>query len=439
MIRKKRSNSKNRSEITCVIMLLFISSLVFIPRVTADFTYITDDTYPEIEWVDVEQVGWEVESGIISDNLLLEVTYQESLPPYTICGDDYDFRGTFYLDTDRNPATGKLHDETPTTAPRGTDYFIIFVHVGVWSSAALYEWDDISLDFFMVRELDDPTINIPINDTVTVSVPLGDINSPLEFDVVFKGYCDFHDFNTEWGTLVIYTTGSEDRSITVDGDSTVDWAGDSPDFSDPLGDTVPGWTDLTDFYFTDDSSTNQFYTRVDFAALPLRLHPEASSMVRQIVCIFIDSDQDSSTGYGYVGIGAEYQLTMTITTYHGSQTIYMNLNSWDPAIGELVWDDAATLEVAVDTCLESSVLLSDIGIIGGADIPLFAHSVYTRAYDRVPNTSVFTIDTRSPAMRPPSFLPYMVLIVAVLLSMFLIRRFLRQRKHVRPTEKELSS
>jgi hypothetical protein len=170
---------------------------------------------------------------------------------------------------------------------------------------------------------------------------------------------------------------------------------------------------------------------MDFATLPLRLHPEENSMVRQIISVYIDSDQDSSTGYEWYGIGADYETTITITTYHDSQRLQMMLLSWDPATGggALVWDDTATLDVAVDTCLESSVLLSDIDIIGRTDIPIFVNKMYTQTYDRVPNTGAITVDTRSPTIGPLLYIFYTVLIIAVIMSWFLIRKFVIRRKH----------
>jgi hypothetical protein len=418
-------------EITFIVMLFFLSSLVFIPRVTADFTYITDDTYPEMGWIDVEQVGWEVESGITLNTLLLEVKYQESLPPCTLCGCLYTFSGTFYLDTDRNPTTGSPYTETLTTAPRGTDYYISFSHAGSCSYASLYEWDDRAMGWIYIKELDDPSLNIPTNDTVTIPIPLADIDSPLDFDIVLRTNCGFIDWNTGWETLEIYNIESEDRPITVDGASTIDWLGSSPDFSDPSGDTIPGWADFTDFYFTDDSSTNLFFTRMDFATLPLRLHPEENSMVRQTISVYFDSDQDGSTGYEWYGIGADYETTISITTHHDSQRLNMMLLSWDPATegGTLVWDETATLDGALDTCLESSVLLSDIDIIGRTDIPIFVNKMYTQTYDRVPNTGAITADTRSPTIGPFRYILYTGLIIAVITSGFLLRRFLVKRKH----------
>jgi len=403
-------------------LLATILLLTCTSEVEAAYTYIDDDTYPEIGWVDVEQIGWDVNT--LTNELLLTVQYQEGLPVCTECPCHYKFRGFFYCDTDQDPSTGSQWSAHYWSKPRGTDYQIQFIYDVSYSYYSLSRWDD-AMDNFVLERTEDGTLTIsPENDTVTLTIPLTDLNSPAAIDIVYKSYNELHDYIGVVGTPaanITYNIDSEDRAITVDGDPT-DWADDISDVTDPTGDMMLSWTDATSFYVTDDSTTNRLCMRMDFAAPPLNLHPEEESFVHTSFTTYFDMDEDPGTGYvlyEWRGIGTEYILSTGITTNHTFQRPWTCLARWDESLEE--WCDGTftfTTETASDTCVEWSTLLSDWGIPGDrTDIPISVHQVHTETHDRVPNSGAFTVTT---GIVHEKFLSNLFLIVLVAFAIIFI-------------------
>jgi len=351
-----------------VILAQLLPLAFFTPRAEAAYTYApTDPTYPEIGWMDVKRVGWDFNPN----ELLLTVQHQANIPSNL----NYYFDGTFCLDTDQNPATGS----------GGFDYYARF-----WVSAffdsfmwKLYRWDAASTRWVFAKDLSKPFWT-PGGDTVELGIPLADIGSPTAINIFYESHNTVYDIVSLKCT---YNVASEDRSITVDGNP-VDWAGDTPDITDP-SDATPGWADATAFYTTTRSTTAKLYMRMNLAAAPPSVHPEESSKLDlSISCIYFDTDHDPSTGKSIGGIGADYYLQAGVGIGHTSRNLWSGLRHWS----DTTWTDVsgATLENAVGTCFELSVLWSNIGVTGSSVIDIHIEQLETSNDDRVPSSGTFT-------------------------------------------------
>jgi len=367
---------RHRHLIGLTLILMLLPLTISTPKVEAAYTYVSDPTYPEIGWMDVKRVGWDFNPN----ELLLYVQYQANIPN----SPNYYFRGNFYLDTDRNPATG----ETGT----GFDYYVYegYLGDGSYRFCELWRWNPTLIRFEFFKPLHVP-FGTPGGDAVEVGIPLSDIGSPTGIDICYRGSERVVDrVNQKYS----YNTASEERSITVDGNP-ADWTGDTPDIADPTGDAVPSWADATKLYTTD--GTGKLYVRIDAAATPLVLHPEVASSLGQYVYLYLDTDQDPSTGTSFGGIGADYYLEAYVSTTDTNRWVTFNVWKWS----ETTWTSvAATTAKAIGTCLELSVLLSDIGITGPKTMDIYIEELlHTVNVDLVPNSGKFTA-TKGP--NPPA-------------------------------------
>jgi len=368
---KRRSILSKRSiAVALLLSLMLLQFNVFMPEVEATYTYVADPTFAEIGWMDVKRVGWDFNPK----ELLLYVEYQTNIPN----NQNHQFKGNFYLDTDHDPSTG--HALT-----LGSEYMVNFVCVGDSSMliCELYQWDG-GLGFVFVKNLSKPFFGAGGN-TVEFGVPLTDIGSPTAINIWCIGGGYAYDIIK---TKYTYDTGSEDRSITVDGNP-ADWGADTPDVTDPTGDATPGWADATRFYTTDYSTAGKLYIRMDLAAAPPNVHPEAGSgFHHNVFYIYFDTDRNPGTGKAIGGIGAEYRLYPTMGTGHTSRSVGIELCRWSAPSWPVV--SSATLEKAfAGSCLELSLRLSDMGVTGSA-MDIYVDYVSTHNDDFVPNSGTFT-------------------------------------------------
>jgi len=332
---------------------------VFMPKVEATYTYLDDPTYAEIGWMDVKRIGWDFNPK----ELLLYVQYQAPIPN----DPNYYFGGQFYLDT---------------TGDSGFEYALWWWCQGNGGNylCELHQYVPSSTKY-----LDRP-FWLAGGDTVELGIPLADIGSPTAINVYCgdRGPSPYDRIQKKY----TYNTASEDRSITVDGNP-ADWAGDTPDITDP-SDTTPSWTDITTIYTTCSSAAKKLYFRIDLAAAPPSLHPETGSeFIQDFSYIFFDTDRSLSTGYSVGGIGADYRLECKVTTDSASRSISLWLKQWTGTTWSSV--SGATLNGAfTGSCLELSLLLSNIGVTGSAIIDIYKDELYIENKDRVPNSGTFT-------------------------------------------------
>ncbi|MDH3253909.1 MAG: hypothetical protein OEM62_02880 [Acidobacteriota bacterium] len=375
------------------LILAATTLLAFSPALRADFTYLDDDVHPEMTWVDVERVGWDVD--VSSNELILTVEYQEALPPCPPCICEYAFDGYFYFDTDQDLTTGYPLENG---APRGTDYELRIFHRSLYEGegygfASLHRWDEAEEEFVAGAEMKGPTLS-PEGDAMTIAIEVADLDSPSAVDVIYTGFGQYDDLFSIPASVTTYDIGSDDRDITVDGDD-VDWRGASPFVTDLEDDLTPGWMDASNVYVADSATTERLYLRLDLSSAPLTLHPEEASSVRQNIEILFDMDGDASTGEPWFGIGAEYKIRASMETDHASQTLHAMVLSWNAASGRLEWDELASdsTEVAMDTSLELGVRRSDLGVAEpGSTVPVTMTRFHTKPRDRVPNVGAFTVD-----------------------------------------------
>ena len=385
-----------------VIVLITVTIVIYSQKVNAEFTYIEDDIHPEIGWVDVKRIGWDIDSS--SNELILTVQYQEGLPPCSGCLCQYHFAGQFYLNTDQNIATGiQLDDgENLTGSPQGADFLIQVLKRGgevgdSYGVANIYRWDDAEENYVFGGEINSPTIS-PEQDTITLNVDLADLDSPPAIDIVYKDHGQYLDYFSIPIHLTAYNVDSEDRLITVDGDPVPDWMDDLPDVMDLVDDFTPGWMDAATFYSTDSSTTNALYLRLDLSSSPLSIHPEEASRISQEAVMFIDIDEDQNTGYETDGIGAEYSIKPYFKIDHSSRTVGSMFLVWNTATERLEPDDSISevIETVVDASLEIGVPLSSLGVSeAGSIVPIAIRYFETKTTDRVPNLGSFTVTTGS--------------------------------------------
>jgi hypothetical protein len=405
-------------------LFLTIAAIVFYcPTVNAEFTYIDDDIHPEIGWVDVKQVGWDIDRP--SNSLILTVQYQESLPPCSGCLCEYDFDGRFYLDTDQSLTTGYPSDigEALDGVPVGTDFYIRTYKRSAseeeeegYGFAHLYRFDDAEGTFVSVADIAGPTISGE-HDAITQTINLSDLNTPAAIDIVYKATGQYHDYFNIPTRLSIYNTGSEDRLITVDG-ATADWEEDPADITDLPEDMTPAWMDAATFYITDSSTTDLLYLRLDLSSAPLSLHPEEASYLRQSANVYIDMDENPTTGYDLYGIGADYQIVTSILTDHASQTMRSMFLIWNPTTAHLERDGAIsdTIEAATGASLEIGVPISAMGVVEpDANIPIAIWEFSSKTTDRVPNSGSFTVTTGAFKLRI-----VVIFLTAVIVSILLV-------------------
>ena len=369
---------KSSIGLALIVLMAFGPLAAYIPKVEASYTYINDPTFAQMGWMDVKSVGWDFNPG----ELLLTVKYQTNIPN----NPNYQFYGNFYLDTDKNPATGSPSDA-------GAEYFAYYRFSGDASSsyAELYHYDSGLGYFTYVKDLLAPTGSAG-GDTVELGVPLSDIGSPTGINIHLNGAGGVDDFLQKAYT---YKTGMG-TSITVDGNPS-DWGTTPPNITDPTGDASPSFADVTNLYTTDGSG--KLYFRIDFAAAPLTAHPEANSTLETDGAIYLDTDHNPSTGASIGGIGADYELYTDFYMYHaaGSRYAGVGLDHWSGT--DWTYVSSATLSVAVNTVFELSALLSDLGVAAGSTIGIYVGYVYTYNHDMVPNSGTFTA-TKGP--NPPS-------------------------------------
>ena len=360
-----------------VILIQLLPLALFTPRAEAAYTYTNDTTYIQLGWMDVKRVGWDFNPA----ELLLTVQYQANIPNSS----NMSFGGTFWLDTDRNPTTG----------PFGFDYYVDYYYAGGGGGSYCYLYRYVSGSGWQFHK------NLPCpygtsgGDTVELGVPLADIGSPTAIDVGFdgKGHA-FEGIEKKYS----YNPSSEDRSITVDGNP-ADWGSDTPDITDPTGDASPGWADATTIYTTSNSTTKKIFGRIDLALKPLSLHPEAASSIYQYFYIYFDTDRSTSTGLNIGGIGADYTFSFGATTYNTSRGAVGNLYR----LPSMEYVSTATCQASIDTCMEWSLLLSDIGVTTSV-IDIYVEYVSTSNTDRVPNTGLNDAKafTATKGSNPPS-------------------------------------
>jgi hypothetical protein len=351
-------------------ILMLLPLVLSAPKAEASYTYVNDTTYPEIGWMDVKRVGWDFNPN----ELLLTVQYQVNIPN----DQNHGFRGIFYLDTDQNLATG-------SPGYKGADYYVSFWYAGDGSDsrAELDRWESGPAYFAWVKDLL-PPFGSAGGDTVEIGVPLLDIGSPAGIYIHFHGGGNTYDHVK---TKYTYNTALEDRPITVDGNS-ADWASDTPDITDSATDVTPSWAGATTFYTTDGSG--KLYLRIDLSANPPNPHPEeASYMYENGYYYYFDTDHDPSTGLSIGTIGADYRIYFTVATTHSSpRTVTFFLYSWSGTS----WVSAtATKERAIaGTCLEISILLSDMGLTGSSIVDVYFDDLTASNTDYVPNSGTFT-------------------------------------------------
>jgi len=351
-----------------LLSLVLLQFNVLTPEVEATYTYVADPTFAEIGWMDVKRVGWDFNPN----ELLLTVQYQANIPN----NPNHYFDGTFCLDTDQNPATGS----------GGSDYYARFWVQGDGGSFywALHQWNAASTSWVFVKNLSKP-LWAAGGDTVELGIPLADIGSPTAINIYYEDGSSLYDFIQKKYT---YNTASEDRSITVDGNP-ADWVGDASDITDPL-DATPSWADVTTIYTTSSSAAKKLYFRIDLAGAPPSPHPETGSKYTHgLWYIYLDTDRSLSTGKNVGGIGADYRLGYEVTTDSASRSTYLSLNQWTGTAWSSV--SGATLNGAfAGSCLELSLLLSNIGVTGSAIMDIYIDYLYPKNNDLVPNSGTFT-------------------------------------------------
>ena len=344
-----------------VILIQLLPLAFFTPKAEAAYAYTSDTTYSQMGWMDVKRVGWDFNPA----ELLLMVQYQANIPNSS----NMSFGGTFWLDTDRNPTTGSF----------GFDYYVEYSYAGGGGGSYCYVYRYVSGSGWQFHKNLACPYGTSGGDTVELGVPLADIGSPTAIDVGFEGKgIAFDKIEKKYS----YDPSSEDRSITVDGNP-ADWGSDTPDITDPTGDASPGWADATNIYTTSNSTTKKIYGRIDLAAKPLSLHPEAASSIYQYFYVYFDADRSTGTGQNIGGIGADYSLNFGATTSNTSRGAYANLYR----LPSMEYVSTATLQASIDTCVEWSLLLSDIGVTTSV-IDIYVEYVATINSDRIPNTGL---------------------------------------------------
>jgi hypothetical protein len=347
-------------------MLLFLT--LSAPKAEASYTYVNDTTYPDIGWMDVKQVGWDFNPN----ELLLTVQYQANIPNDS----NHTCEGGFFLNTDQSLGTGD-------PAKFGADYYVFFGCSGDGSSHyCRLGWYSAG-SWVFVKDLGYP-FSSPGSDTVELGIPLADIGSPTAINIYLESDSKVYDYIK---AKYAYNTDLEERSITVDGNP-ADWGSDLPDVTDPTGDASPGWADATSIYTTD--GAGKLFMRIDLAAASLGPHPEEGSWWWHWVYIYFDTDRNTGTGLSIGGVGADYQLLPYTYASHASRHVTITLHKWNQTAGRFDWIPSATLENAAGTCLEMSLLLSDIGITGSKIFDVYVKNVFAHSRDLVPDSGTFT-------------------------------------------------
>ena len=236
---------------------------------------------------------------------------------------------TWYLDTDQNPTTGFAQNNV------GADYMI--------QGNRLYQFVGLTQDVFQWSEVAQLQALTSNNTAEYILDPalIGDVS---DIDIIFWGYNVVFggteiDIVPDVGVVTLSKSSAPQDTILVDGDFS-DWPESSFEFLD--GDDING------------------FNAVD--VLSMRLHSENGNLyvgyinespLNSLVwsySLFLDVDNDSTSGFYVESIGAEYLIqNNTIYRYNGVNGAW----SWVNA-------SQATLAIAGNQ-VEYAVKLSDIG------------------------------------------------------------------------------
>jgi hypothetical protein len=213
-----------------------------------------------------------------------------------------------------------------------------------------------------------------------------------------------HDLTTSKGTISLGSLRPDsDRNdnsyiVGVPGDVKVDaafadWEDKNASY-DIIGDVDNKNLDLTEYSVSTSTEKVSFYLRVDGeiglgVAVPhwntlIALQPSESGPTGEpasgqpaspkppitgedIVCIYIDSDNASTTGYSVGGIGADHMIE--IKGYHGEITSkrHLSLFSSSPLDWELIDEDSFDAETDT-TRLEAQISKANLDIIGNFQV-----------------------------------------------------------------------
>jgi len=242
-----------------------------------------------VDWMDVKAFYMKEEGN----RLYFYVEYYGAIPSSS----DYTRWINIYMDTDRNPHTGKVGNEL------GRDYYINFYLYGnnASSGATLNKWNSTSKSWnYDIKDLKPNARLAPGLSYMEIWVDQNDIGYT-------QNGIDFYIESTSRVCMSIgpegmrsYLIGSSVKQITVDGDSS-DWGSIAPLTTFPSKSINPPELEISSVYVANDDEN--LYFRFDARGKP-SLTVNAGKLERSFV-VYLDADNNDNTGYIGRG-GAEF-------------------------------------------------------------------------------------------------------------------------------------
>lgn len=335
-------------------------------------------------------------------HLLLLAEFYDSIPNDHGCR----YSVYFYLDTDRNPATGdsmygilgaefEVRARSYGDAPR---------------DGRLQRWNPVTSRWV---ELPDPVEVVfeAGGDYVGAAVSLDALDLAVgdTFNFIIKAE------GSGWDPLTnpfTYAMG-EDVFITVDG-SGGDWPAGKKRFSDPAGDFPRSEFDFTDLYVTD--CGGRLYFRGDFSAPPPVTTLPKGSYLYCCLDLYIDTDRDPATGSRYDyggdillgGIGAEHSVYILGVIDLDGKRCYITVEQWTGTewayVPPFTWHEAAW-----ETVLEGSIAHEDLDVGPAAIVDIYlawaGGGLVKRAPVTAPASYTIVVDETAPSISGVDYSP----------------------------------
>ncbi len=328
-----------------------------------------------VDWMDVKAIYMKTEGN----RLYFYIEYYGAMPSSR----DYERGMEIYMDTDRNPQTGQVHEGL------GVDYFFYFVLRGDNSScqAPLLKWHSNSWEF--IKDLKTSMRLAPGLSYMEIWVDQEDIwYTQYGIDFYIRSHSSVVEAIPR--TELTYVIGSSKKEITVDGESG-DWSTINPLVIFPSRSINPPELEISSIYVANDDEN--LYFRFDARGKPTTTVSEGNLF--RWFNVFLDMDYNNNTGDIEYG-GAEFKV---YTTFDARPSKHTEI-SYEKHTGT-GWSQLESPSNFLDfnNVFELKIPLSLLGLTPGRTVGIYVAGE-SSLYRRIPESDHLTY--HPPDNTPPT-------------------------------------